>query len=223
MNRFCWTLIGPTGSGKTHLWKMLMAQFIEPIIILDRVGDCGDFGLTVDSAEHLRRYILTAAAGKVEWVPRFVIEQATVKNGAALFKLARESGLGGTFIVDEAHNWYPAQGRQNEHLHQMLMEGRHDNQSLVFCTRRPQNLGKNALNESAVTSFALNDPGARTRAAKYMGPEVGEQQISSLGEYEFLTGGRAHTLPWEMPEGWGRYSETEGQIIETHPRPQPNE
>lgn len=213
MDRFCWTIIGPTGSGKTYLWKQLRPEFPRPIVALDRVGDLSDVGLSVESAEHLRRYLIAAAAGKVKHAPAYVIEKATVRNGAALFDLARRASMSGTFIVDEAHNWYPATGSHNDDLHQMLMEGRHDDQSLVFCTRRPQNLGKNALNESAVTCFAQNDPHGRKRAAKYMGPEVSGDELTQLEEYEFLTGGRAHTLPWTMPEGVARWSDQQESIV----------
>ena len=158
--------------------------------------------------------------GKVDGSPNggYVVENATIQNGEALFKLATQSGLGGTYIVDEAHNWYSTGAAQDQNLHQMLMEGRHDAQSLVFCTRRPQNLGKNALNESAVTCFAINDPGARSRAAKYMGPNVDEHDIDSLGRYEFITGGRAQTLPFDVAAGKDpaqtvcRYDTTTGEI-----------
>lgn len=203
MDRFCWTLIGPTGSGKSYLWKQMFGQFPRPVVALDRVGDCEDVGLTVSSAEHLRRYLLAYVEGKVQGPKNgaYVVEHATKKNGEALFKLAHESGMGGTYIVDEAHNWYPTGGTQDQNLHKMLMEGRHDAQSIVFCTRRPQNLGKNALNESAVTCFAINDPGARTRAARYMGPDVDEHDINALGQHEFITGGRARTLPFDLSAG----------------------
>jgi len=201
--RFCWTLIGPTGSGKSYLWKQMMKQFPRPVIALDRVGDCEGVGLTVSSAEHLRRYLLAYVEGKVQGSKNgaYVVEQATVQNGEAVFKLARQSGMGGTYIVDEAHNWIPATGKQDQNLLQMLKEGRHDAQSIVFCTRRPQNLGKNALNESAVTCFGLTDPGARTRAARYMGPEIDEHDINALGQHEFLTGGRASVLPFDVSAG----------------------
>lgn len=190
------TFLGPTGSGKTYLWRQLSAHFSRPLYAIDRVGDLQDFGLCVESAEHLRRYLLASTNGDVQPPDhhRYVIEQATQQNGAALFALAVRANLSGTFVVDEAHNWYGVSS-QNDHLHQILMEGRHHSQSVIFCSRRAQNIGKNALNESAIFCFGISDPGGKKRAAKYLGPTVSPEDVGTLDEHQFLIGGRTATLP----------------------------
>lgn len=204
-NRVVWSIFGPSGSGKTYLWQHLLDETPAPRFVIDRRDSLSDLGAVVESAEHLRKCLIAVERGDL---PRavndtWVIEWANVVNGKALFDLARSCRLPGTYIADEVYHWYPQAGARDDNLHEILMEGRQDGQSLIATSRQPQNVGKNLVNESALTAFGMSAQTAAKRVAQYLPRRVTPQKIMNLGQYEHVYAGRTEMLPHDPPQADG--------------------
>jgi hypothetical protein len=216
MNRFIWTLSGATGSGKSFLWKQLTGHFERPVFCLDRVADLTNVGLSFDSAEHLRQYLIASMQGKVD-APKngtYVIDGGkgasgpvgcTIESGRALLELVWRTKMSCTIVLDEAHNW-ASQRDFDEHLDQIIREGRHHGISIVACTRRPQKLGKVLIGESLLSVFEHHDQPAQKRAAKALGHGVEPEDLAEMRPQQYRIGGRTAMISDEMeaklaPEG----------------------
>lgn len=207
MDRTLWALFGPTGSGKTWLWKHYLDRLPTPRLVLDRRDDLTDLGVTVTSAEHWRRAVIAVASGEIRPPVNdcYVMEWTSKRNGAALWELVRSAKARGCYVADEVQHWYGQRSR-NDHLHELLMEGRKDGQSLIATSRRPQNVAQDLLNEAVLTSFRMQGKHAADRVADHFPRHVGRAEVRSLGEYEFITVGRLQMLPFDLPE-------TEGEAV----------
>jgi len=210
MNRFIWTLSGATGSGKSYLWKQLTGHFGRPVFCLDRVADLTNIGLSFNSAEHLRQYLIASMQRKVDAPENgtYVIDGGkgasgpvgcTIESGRALLELVWRTKMSCTIVLDEAHNW-ASQTDFDPHLDQMIREGRHHGISIVACTRRPQQLGKVLIGESMLSIFEHHDKPARDRAADALGPHVDPHDLAELQPQEYLLGGRTAMVTDQIKE-----------------------
>jgi hypothetical protein len=196
--RFVWFLLGLTGTGKTFLAEQYLGAYQRPIIIPDTMGEWQDYGRVYEDPERLL-IDATEALNGAGFPPGgiFVLRPFDTSTVHRLFELAHQWRVPGTFVCDEVHQYAPS-GKETAFL-EMIRMGRHASQSVVGITQRPQGIHNHAVEEAALTSFALSGRAAQYVTDDrhgYMPRDLTPEKLRKLPEQHYVLGGRFEQLPF---------------------------
>ena len=191
-SRFVWTVLGLPGSGKTYLIMQMLPAFLRPVIVVDSTGEWTEAGRTFSSVANLRTAVARVMSGVDH--PQggvFVLTCRSQSKAHRLFSTARESGMPGTYVVDEAHLYASTQSPDEAFVNMVLM-GRHDRHSIVAVSQRGQRINEDVLEASAISCFRQTGRGAEKIAGRSKEGGfvrgVTKADLASLDEREYVNG-----------------------------------
>ncbi len=164
------TIIGKTGSGKTHagLWHLSVRDFKIPWVIFD-TKDAGDF----IEIEHINEIKISKPKIKQGLNIVYPILPDEMEEMNALLYLIWRQGNCGVFI-DEAMDF----GKLNSY-EKILRQGRGKQIPVIQLSQRPSNITQLAFNQTEIFQiFYIQDDRERQRVKEMTG--IPKQKIASL-------------------------------------------
>lgn len=198
----------------------MVPYLTRPLVVVDVTGEWQSEGKQFDDVGCLMQALAEAYEGERE-AEMFVLRCRDKSKANELFQQLRETRAPATVVCDEAHVFAGGQSASQDFI-QMILMGRHDRQSVVAITQRPQRIVEDVIDAASISCFRQQGRAAQKLAGTAEGDAFIRGCVASdLGDLErgeFVQGGFwPDTAPImaEVPSNDGsvyKYNDSTGEI-----------